>query len=374
MLKGSVACSLALLMGRMTRLLWICVGALFLLAPGVALAGDNAAFVSQTTFAYKMYPGETYNIIVRMKNTGTTTWTPGGGYKLGSQNLQDNTWWGLNRVPLPVAQVAPGASVNFSFIITAPNTLGPRNMQWQMVRESVAWFGAKTANQDLVVGYPGETKVCAADEYDMVDWMTLDPDLRDHWKMTGSHILATTVWPDKIWWVKHAAKDAAGTVYGNIWDAWIYDDQSVYWYLTEVDNGMSWDDLNTARYFKRAALSTNFRAAARCQKVGVIVNVPDTRYVIHQNCAETGVLGLKGARYTVSAPALVNLGGDLGARTVLKLTEDYNCDAAGCSDHETWYLDRRYGLVRWERSGSANQVTTFSSWDPGTVRPYFPCY
>src|SRR5207244_3072951 len=67
-------------------------------------------------------------------------------YKLGSQNPQDNATWGLGRVLLPSGtSVAPGATYTFSFNVTAPTTPANYTMQWQMLQEGVAWFGAKSS-------------------------------------------------------------------------------------------------------------------------------------------------------------------------------------------------------------------------------------
>ncbi|MBO0861767.1 MAG: hypothetical protein J2P21_25420 [Chloracidobacterium sp.] len=108
------------------------------------LSGNNAAFVSQSVPA-SMTAGGTYPVTVTMLNQGTTTWTPGQLYRLGSQNPQDNGTWG-GRISLPGASVSPGATATFSFMVTAPSSPGSYNFQWQMVQDGVEWFGAKTQN------------------------------------------------------------------------------------------------------------------------------------------------------------------------------------------------------------------------------------
>lgn len=111
-----------------------------LVAAGAVQAANNAAFVSQDVPAL-MVPGQVYAVSVTMQNTGTTTWTPGSNYRLGSQAHQDNTRWGMNRVYLPAGtSVAPGASYTFNFNVTSPATAS--NFQWKMVQDGVAWFGA----------------------------------------------------------------------------------------------------------------------------------------------------------------------------------------------------------------------------------------
>jgi RHS repeat-associated protein len=105
---------------------------------------NDAVFVSQTVPSV-MTPGRSYPVTVTMQNTGNTTWMAASLYRLGSQNPQDNSTWGLQRVELPNA-VAPGASVTFSFNVTAPATPGPYNFQWRMVEDLVEWFGAYSPN------------------------------------------------------------------------------------------------------------------------------------------------------------------------------------------------------------------------------------
>ena len=131
--------------------------ALFLVAGSLATAPafaatDNASFVSQSGVPTTMTVGEQRTVTITMKNTGTTTWTRNGGYKLGSQNPQDNFTWGLNRVWMSSSEsIAPGQQKSFTFTITAPLTAGSYNFQWRMVHESVAWFGAFTTNQVIQV-------------------------------------------------------------------------------------------------------------------------------------------------------------------------------------------------------------------------------
>jgi hypothetical protein len=84
---------------------------------------------------------------ITMRNSGTTTWTAASGYQLASWNPQDNTVWGVSRISLP-ADVAPNASVTFSFAVTP--AAGTKTMQWRMVRLGGA-FGAASQNVSVVV-------------------------------------------------------------------------------------------------------------------------------------------------------------------------------------------------------------------------------
>jgi len=114
---------------------------------------SDAAFVGQSVPS-TMVTGERYNVSVRMRNTGTTTWSPGGAnpFRLGSQNPTDNSTWGTNRLALP-ATVSPGAEATFAFTVTAPAP-GTQRFQWQMVQEMVQWFGARTPDTSVQVVTP----------------------------------------------------------------------------------------------------------------------------------------------------------------------------------------------------------------------------
>ncbi|MDP4001067.1 MAG: NBR1-Ig-like domain-containing protein, partial [bacterium] len=103
--------------------------------------------------ASSLTPGEQRGLSISMLNCSTVTWTSAAGIRLGSQNPQDNTIWGLNRVDLPYT-VAPGQSVTFHFTVTAPSVPGNYNFQWRMLQENVAWFGQATPNIQAQVIQP----------------------------------------------------------------------------------------------------------------------------------------------------------------------------------------------------------------------------
>jgi FAD binding domain-containing protein/PASTA domain-containing protein len=107
---------------------------------------NDSKFVSQSV-SEQMQPGQTQSVSVTMQNTGVTTWRKSSYYRLGSQASQDNNFWGLNRVELPM-DVAPGGQVTFHFNIVAP-TQGIGSgithfFEWKMVQEAVEWFGVTT--------------------------------------------------------------------------------------------------------------------------------------------------------------------------------------------------------------------------------------
>jgi RHS repeat-associated protein len=111
---------------------------------------NASAFVSQTV-PTTMTAGQNYAVSVAMQNTGSNTWTTATNHNLGSQNAQDNTTWGMARVPLP-SSVATGTTVTYNFTVTAPWTPGTYNFQWRMVQDGVEWFGDFSPNVVVTVG------------------------------------------------------------------------------------------------------------------------------------------------------------------------------------------------------------------------------
>lgn len=85
--------------------------------------------------------GQTFSGTVQMKNVGTKPWTTAGAHRLGSQNPQDNTTWGFNRVELPSTPINPGQTATFTFNATAPPGPGGYGFAWKMVQDGVEWFG-----------------------------------------------------------------------------------------------------------------------------------------------------------------------------------------------------------------------------------------
>ena len=120
------------------------IGAIF--SPGALLAANNAEFISQNV-PQTMTAGQTYQVSVAMKNTGTTAWTEADKFRLGSQNPQDNWIWREGRVYLAAGEeIAPGQTKTFNFDVKAPATPGAYNFQWRMVQEGVEWFGQISSN------------------------------------------------------------------------------------------------------------------------------------------------------------------------------------------------------------------------------------
>ncbi len=119
---------------------------------------DSATFGRQEVPA-TIPAGGSAEVLVVMRNTGSSTWRAAEGYRLGSQAPQDNTTWGPGRVDLS-GDVAPGRDADFRFTITAPVTPAAIPFQWQMLREGVAWFGDPSDEVSVVAAPPSEPPRC----------------------------------------------------------------------------------------------------------------------------------------------------------------------------------------------------------------------
>lgn len=105
------------------------------------VALDDAR-IRSVSFPSGMDCGEVGSALVIVENTGTTTWTRAGDYKLGAIGDDDPLVVGDTRAWLPEeASVAPGFEYAFEIDIAAPADEGTVTSDWQMVHENVAWFG-----------------------------------------------------------------------------------------------------------------------------------------------------------------------------------------------------------------------------------------
>jgi hypothetical protein len=217
---------------------------------------------------------------------------------------------------------------------------------------------------------------CPAGTYDMLDWMTLDSDLRSTYHMEGtSNPLYTVVESDKFYWVKGGL--------GYPWDIQLYDSTYVYLWITELS-------YTVPDSYKKFTNNTNVPLVPRCAVAGMpgsTINVPNTNYDLHTNCSQTCsvTLGLQNAVNEVWGPYTYSFGGDLPSNLkTLVISYRYNCDAnyQNCGDKEEYYLTQRYGLVQWIHyvriltSGVYAQLqkTVYNQLVVGVVTLDFPCF
>jgi len=85
-----------------------------------------------------MSTNKTYAVDVEFVNVGLTTWDSATHhYKIQSCNPIDNTTWGVSRLRMNDATVAPGNIEFFSGTVTAPATPGVYNFQWRCVQDDI---------------------------------------------------------------------------------------------------------------------------------------------------------------------------------------------------------------------------------------------
>lgn len=105
----------------------------------------DSQFVTQTV-PTNLQAGQLFNVTLKWLNTGAQTWNGAGGFRLGSQNLPNNTTWGADRVSLVSFNIAPGQHLEATFTATAPHTAGTYNFQWQLFQEGAGFFGQMSTN------------------------------------------------------------------------------------------------------------------------------------------------------------------------------------------------------------------------------------
>jgi hypothetical protein len=215
-----------------------------------------------------------------------------------------------------------------------------------------------------------QTMACPQGTYDMLDWFTLDSDIRWGYHMGGNtNPMYTLVEPGKFFWTKTGA--------GFPWDIQLYDSSYIYLWITEY----SWTDKYTFKKFSGSGVPL----APRCAYAGApgsAIRVADTNYEIHTSCNSFSVHSLGKAVNEVWGPYYMSFGGSLPANMkTLVVSYRYNCDAnyQNCGDKEAYYLAQRYGVVQWEHyrliSGkyALVQRSTFNNVVQGAVQPDFAC-
>jgi hypothetical protein len=216
------------------------------------------------------------------------------------------------------------------------------------------------------------TMSCPSGTYDMLDWMTLDSNLRGSYHITGTaNPLYTKMLDGKFYWTKGGN--------GSPWDIQLYDNKFIYLWITEYN----W---NNAHTFKKFAQNTNLPLVPRCAKAGFPgseIHVPNTSYQTYTDCTHFKTQNLLKSINQVWGPYWVSLGGGLPSNLkVLVASYRYNCNSnyANCNDKEEYYLAQKYGLVQWVHyrlmSGTykLQQRTIFNKLTAGTADPSFPCF
>jgi hypothetical protein len=113
-----------------------------------AAAADDSSFTTQAVPA-SLPAGSNVSVSLTFLNTGTTPWTVAGGYVLACPDPANGGTWRVDTVGLP-SPVEAGASVTFTFRVTAPSTPGTYSFQWRM-QHGTTFFGAASPNIPIKV-------------------------------------------------------------------------------------------------------------------------------------------------------------------------------------------------------------------------------
>jgi hypothetical protein len=222
----------------------------------------------------------------------------------------------------------------------------------------IAWLSNPTPSSAQ------QTITCPPGQYDMLDWLTLDSDLRGSNYFTNTNSpLYTVVYTSgstKFYWLKGGS--------GFPWDINLYDNNYIYRWVTEN----VWGDPTT---YKKAYTDTNKPFVARCAAAGSPgwnqVIPPsgspfNTKYAVYDHPANTNGCHLKEVddlNYVVNevwGPYSESFGGNIpNPITTLVVSYRWGCTNNGngtysCTNKEEYHLAQRYGLVQWKHFTSSN--------------------
>jgi hypothetical protein len=215
--------------------------------------------------------------------------------------------------------------------------------------------------------------------YDMVDWLTLDADLRATSHLESepiadpkNYVQFTIVTQDSITYLK--------THNGDTWDKALYDDLNVWSFRTETHWG-------TPENFTQWQTIGQVLSAPRFAHAGF----PGMRWVncisyygSHNACQlPTHYGGLGNIIHELWGPYdyQPNWGDVKGP--ILKLVYYYGCSSSvpeSCGVAEVTWLHQKYGAFSWREYQRINgewvltQAPPITAYVlPGTIAPYFPC-
>lgn len=218
---------------------------------------------------------------------------------------------------------------------------------------------------------------------DMLDWTTMDADLRATSHMSGpKHPLYTVVTMDRIWYIKDSS--------GAVWDVSVYDNDNIWSWITEN----KWGDPTS--FVKWWRVDQVLFAPRRVQagfpgSTWVLPKEADVRFEGFEKCELAWTFGGPpwgglGIVHEIWGPYLnVPTWGNIGTVDVVKIVYFYGCRGTTsdtCNVAEVYWFAKRYGLIRWSvwasprRDGAWLMEGTpaeFFDLVPGTVQPIFPC-
>jgi len=185
---------------------------------------------------------------------------------------------------------------------------------------------------------------CPTGQADIMKYFVMSSDKRaDHFLKGQPNPIFTKVFPDSDfaatgYWFWLKSPQAHG------FDVKSFDEKHVYMRATELE----WKDNTSFKRFDR-----DLPIAARCVaegKAGPEIKVADTRFQYFASCRPYKSSSVERAVNDLDAPALMDVGGNLGEVWTRVLHYHYNCDGQfqHCKDEEQFYLGNGYGLWQWK--------------------------
>ena len=243
------------------------------------------------------------------------------------------------------------------------------------------------------VMFAEQTISCPGGQYDMLDWLTMDSDLRGSNFLNGNNNPIYTVVDtanSKYYWIKGAN--------GYPWDINLYDSTYIYQWITEYD----WNYPHT---YKKFYSNTNMPFVPRCATAGFpgwSIAVPPSGAPFNSvygfygstsnnSCALDTTKNLNWVVNELWGPYSEHLGGNLpDPIQTLVISYRHGCTknqngSYSCAEKEEFHVSQRYGWVQWKHfngtcDGSGNctwvndKTSTFNQMTPGSTSPDFPCF
>ncbi len=222
---------------------------------------------------------------------------------------------------------------------------------------------------------------CTPGQYDMIDWMTMDPGLDNHLAINDLNDvpLYTYVQADssKIYFMKGPG--------GYPWDIWISDGTYIYWWATE-------GNYTDPRSYSKAYSNYNFKATPRCATIdsspsNIFAN-SNSATGHYDDCTWWATTYVGYTIFDLWGPLQGHFG-DLGTEAnpidYLILSYRWNCnsDYSVCGCQEKFYFSKKYGWFKWTRTNlvadpsincnAPNDDVSYYHLRPGRITPYFPC-
>jgi hypothetical protein len=221
---------------------------------------------------------------------------------------------------------------------------------------------------------------CSKGTEDMLSYFVMSyPSRSDHYMGPGNaNPIYTTIDPEiqtgyapegTFYWVK--------SLNGYPWDVNTFDWNYIYHRATEL----KWTDPST---FKRQAQDMPLTPRCVSIKGGTSpIKLPPSRstYSFYSNCQSYQTANLSYVVNTVSKPALVNTGGNLGTVKTRLLSYTYACNSSysACQYKEVFSLGQNVGLYDWKYYTAQNgnwvqkQESVINKFSVGHSTPYFAC-